>query len=304
MQTAATNISKLEEAASSRVELPSADDVAFFRSHGWWISPPILPESVLQAAENGFRRYLGGERDRMLPKEAGYFDWHPEEGETLKQIGYLSLQMSEVAELVRYPTLGAMAATLVGTPGIRLFHDRLIVKPPQVDGDLTALGWHTDRAYWRSCSSADMVTAWIPFQNTTADMGSLLFMDGSHSWPGNDWMTTSHLRTLQSLERQVSTDGNAVRKIAVELRRGQVSFHHCSTVHGSEANRSSWPRVALAVHMQPVENRHQQAFRDDGRPIVHLNDLLCRKNANGSPDYSDPDMFPSLWSAPCPSFSL
>jgi hypothetical protein len=293
--------SMFECTASRGGQLPLTDDVAFFRHHGWWISPPILPERVLQAAENGFRRYRAGERDRTLPEEASYFDWHPEEGETLKQNGYLSLQISEVAELVRYPTLAATAAMLLGTAGLRLFHDRLIVKPPHVGGDLTALGWHTDRAYWRSCSSADMITAWIPFQDTTADMGSLLFMDGSHRWSGNDWMTTSHLRTLESLERQVSTDGKVVRKVAVEVRRGQVSFHHCSTVHGSEANRSSRSRVAFAVHIQPAENRHQQAFHDDGRPIVHLNDLLCRKNADGTPNYSDPDIFPSLWPAPVPA---
>jgi ectoine hydroxylase-related dioxygenase (phytanoyl-CoA dioxygenase family) len=250
---------------------------------------------VLDAALVGFERYYAGERDRRLPEESACFDWEPEQGETLKQNGYVSIQIAEVAALVRSPLLAASAARLLGSEEIRLFHDRLIVKPPNVAGDVTALGWHTDRAYWRTCTSSNMLTAWIPFQDTSADMGSLMVMDGSHRWRGNDWMATSHDRDLEALERRVSTAGAPVRKVAIELRRGQVSFHHCRTVHGSEPNRSRSTRMALAVHLQPAENRYQPVFNDNGRPVAHLNDLLCRRDSRGYPDYTDPDIFPRLW---------
>lgn len=278
--------------------LPNAQDVEFFRRHGWWISPKIIPDALLDAALVGIERYYAGERDRRLPEVAGFFDWQPEQGETLKQSGYLSLQIIEVEALIRCPALGAAASRLLEVDGIRLFHDRLIVKPPHLPGETTALGWHTDRAYWRTCTSTAMLTAWIPLHDTTDEMGSLMVIDGSHRWPGNDWMATSHERDLAALERQINTGGEEIRKVPVQVRRGQVSFHHCRAVHGSEPNRSSRTRRALAVHMQDAENRYQPVYNENGRAVGHLNDLLCRKDANGNPDYSDPDVFPQLWPSP------
>src|SRR5256885_13080790 len=58
----AIDSSTLEHVPNPGLQLPSADDVAFFRDHGWWVSAPILPEGLLQAAENGFLRYRAGER--------------------------------------------------------------------------------------------------------------------------------------------------------------------------------------------------------------------------------------------------
>jgi Phytanoyl-CoA dioxygenase (PhyH) len=283
--------------AADDLLLPNDDDVAFFSQHGWWVSQRIIPDDMLDAALAGIDRYRAGERDRRLPDEASRFDWNPEDGNELKQNGYVSLQMAEVGALVACPVLAGSAARLLGVAGIRLFHDRLIVKAPDPSNDATILGWHTDRAYWRTCTSTAMLTAWVPFQDTTAEMGGLSVMDGSHRWHGNDWMATSHDHDLDALERSVSTGGDAVEKIAIELRRGQVSFHDCRVVHGSGPNRSGRTRVALAVHLQSVENRYQPVFNEDGKRRGHLNDLLCRADADGNPDYTDPEIFPQLWPA-------
>jgi ectoine hydroxylase-related dioxygenase (phytanoyl-CoA dioxygenase family) len=279
-------------------QVPSEDDVCFFRSHGWWVSQRILPDDVLDAALAGFARYHAGKRDRRLPEIASTFDWQPSEQECLQQNGYISLQIAEVGALVRHPILAMTAARLLAVDGIRLFHDRLIVKQPDVSGNLTALGWHTDRAYWRTCTSTAMLTAWIPFQDTNAAMGPLMVMDGSHRWGGNDWMATSHQRDLEALERRVSHLGQPIQKVTIEMRRGQVSFHHCLAVHGSAPNRSGATRIALAIHIQSAENRYQPVYGQNGRRVGHLNDVLCRTDENGDPDYTDPEMFPQLWPLP------
>jgi Phytanoyl-CoA dioxygenase (PhyH) len=281
--------------AGADLPLPTGEDVAFFDQHGWWVSRRIIPDDVLDTALAGIERYRAGDRDRWLPEMVDRLDHHSEDGDELKQNGYLSLQMAEVGALVAYPAVAAAAARLLGAPGIRLFHDRLIVKEPDHTNDRTILGWHTDRAYWRTCTSTAMLTAWIPFQDTTAEMGGLAVMDGSHRWTGNEWMATSHDRDLDALERNVSTGGEAVNKVTIELRRGQVSFHDCRIVHGSGPNRSRRTRVALAVHLQSTENRYRPVFQADGRRLGHLNDLLCRLDADGNPDYTDPAIFPPLW---------
>jgi ectoine hydroxylase-related dioxygenase (phytanoyl-CoA dioxygenase family) len=285
----------VEAAATADDSLPAPQDVDFFQKHGWWVSGRIIPDALLDAALAGIARYRAGERDRILPQEASYFDWTPQQGNTLQQNGYISLQNAEVSALVRYPTVAASAARLLQVETIRLFHDRLIVKPPDTPGNETAMGWHTDRAYWRTCSSTAMLTAWIPFQDTTAQMGSLMVMDESHRWQGNDWMATSHERELDVLERGVSNAASEIRKVTVEIKRGQVSFHHCLSIHGSAPNHSKITRIALAVHLQPGDNRYQPAVSKTGRPIGHMNDLICGKDEFGYPDYTDPAVFPQLW---------
>jgi hypothetical protein len=68
------------------------------------------------------------------------------------------------------PLLGAIAARLSGSREIRLWRDQMIFKPTDLTGSKTSIGWHTDRAYWKACSSANMLTAWVPFQNCDESM--------------------------------------------------------------------------------------------------------------------------------------
>lgn len=194
--------------------------------------------------------------------------------------------------------LAAIAACLAGTDTIRLFHDQLICKPPGVAGEESAVGWHVDAAYWQTCSSRDMLTAWIPFQDCTQDMGALSYIDRSHLRSDTEWMRTFNDRDLGALEKTIAERGDAVRKISPQLKRGQVGFHHCRTIHGSEVNRSDSDRLALALHFQDTSNHYVPHTDASGRLTVHINDLLCRKDSAGHPDYSDPAICPQLWPEP------
>ncbi len=281
-----------------RSKLPTDEDVAFYREHGWYVSPLILPDELLEDAQHGVERYHAGERDTPLPLSGGYLDWREEHGNLLRLNDYVSLQNEQLRALVSFPLIGAIAARLAGTRTIRLFHDQLVCKPPHVPGDNTAIGWHTDRAYWHTCTSTSMLTSWIPFQDCTVEMGPLTVIDGSHRWPGSDGMRTFNDRDLDRLEQSFQTGGAPVKKVTQVLRKGQVSFHHCLTLHGSLPNRSQKTRLALTVHMQDGDNRYCTRLDAHGRPLLHINDLLCRRGPDGLPDYSDPEICPILWQEP------
>ena len=78
------------------------------------------------------------------------------------------------------------------------------------------------------------------------------------------------------------------------LQKGQVSFHHCLTIHGSFPNRGTLPRRSIAVHLQDEANRYRDYRRADGTLTQHGNDVLCRK-VDGKPDYTDPIICPVLF---------
>ena len=275
--------------------LPTEEDVRFYEEHGWWISPPILTEEELDEANFGVERYYAGERDTSLLMEAGT-DWRPERGDILRQNDYVSLQVEELRQLARHPLVAATAAMLARTDEVRLFHDQLIYKPPQVDASVTNVGWHTDIAYWKTCSSRRMLTAWIPMQAVTEDMGPMLFLDGSHRFGAeNDELEFFHQTDLDAIAEKIEPHGAPLKEVPVILEPGQVSFHHCRTIHGSLQNRSDRPRIALAVHMQDADNRWIRNTDAAGKPRSHLNDFMVRRGADGNPDYSDPEVCPVLW---------
>lgn len=273
--------------------LPTADDVASFREHGFWLSDVVLGDDVLDAADQGMRRFYAGERDRPGPGLVELEGWHPEHGEGLRKNDYASLRVDELARLVSSPAIGAIAGILSDSLGIRLWHDQLLFKPVDIPGVPANVGWHTDRQYWQTCSSEDMLTAWVPFHDVDESSGSITFMDGSHRWDtlGLDF----HEGDLAGQEAVLAAAGHEIVKVPAVLKRGQISFHHCRTVHGSGANHSPGPRRSLAIHLQPDSNRYRAYRHADGTFAEHRNDDLCRRAEDGTPDYTDPALFPVLW---------
>jgi len=275
--------------------LPQASDVAFYEEHGYWVSGKILPDEVIDAAARGAERHWAGERDWELPASRAFSDWSDADGDTIRNNEYASLQNREIRDLVHYPLIGMIAARLARSPVIRLWDDQLVSKPPAKGDDGAVVGWHSDRAYWMTCTSPEMLTAWIPLHACPVEMGPVIYIDGSHRWPEAE--TMRHFKTDDLDRLQAETMGQDVeslkRTIAVE--KGQVSFHHSRLIHGSGINRGTHPRTAIALHMQDHRNRFRVYRNADGEPWHLPNDDLCRTDERGLPDYTDPAVFPLLY---------
>lgn len=275
--------------------LPTDADVEFFRTHGYWVSPRIIPDDVLETAERGMARLYAGEADHALPDGRRQHGWTPEHGDVLRKNDYASLLVDELAELVRYPRIAATAAALVGTHEIRLWHDQLLYKPSETGSDnAPVVGWHTDRQYWRTCSSTEMLTAWVPFHDVDVPEGPISFVDGSHAWD-EDVVLDFFDQDLSTLDRL--RDRYDVSVQPARIPRGAMSFHHCRTIHGSGPNQSGRPRRSIAIHLQPGDNQFVEHPHPDGTIASHGNDQLTRRTTDGRPDYADPAVNPVLWKA-------
>jgi hypothetical protein len=274
---------------------PDDDDVAFYAEHGWWISPKVLSDDFIDAAVDAAERFYRA-RDRTLPFEDGYSNWTEDDGfDVVGNNEFVSLQSDDLRAVAGQPVLGAMAARLAGTAGIRLLDDQLVYKPPSAPGAMTAVGWHADHAYWGTCSSQRLLTAWIPFHDVDEESGTLAVLDGSHRWPDTQNARFFNDADLDAIEQQFAADGRTVTRVPFRLRKGQVSFHHGWTLHASLPNTSGRVRLALAVHLQDVDNRYRPARTPDGRAIRMFDEQLCRVQPNGEPDFTDPDVFPTIW---------
>ncbi|MCX6605375.1 MAG: phytanoyl-CoA dioxygenase family protein [Acidobacteria bacterium] len=274
----------------------SAQDAAFYQEHGWVTTPTVLDDAWIDEALAGLDQHWTGHRDRVLPGAGKHFaDWMPGDGEGTRNNEYLSLQNRKVSRLAWSPTVGSIAAAAAGTSEIRLFDDQIVNKP---GGQTNAVvGWHVDGDYWGTCSSKNMLTAWIPLHDCPEEMGPLVVLDGSHKWSHkvDRSILSFHSADMDLLRRHVEGLGLEFKPVTISLERGQFSLHHCLAIHGSYANRSDRSRVALAVHLQDGANQYQPATKPDGRPVQLYNDMICAKNAAGEPNYSDASVFPTLW---------
>lgn len=285
---------KLEDNKGVLSNLPSEVDVNCFEEKGYFISEQIIPTELIEEAMHGVARHYDGERDYLLPLTGGFLDWRREHGEGLRINDYVSLQNEQLRNLAHWPLIAAFAGRLSRVHGIRLFHDQLITKSPSLEKN-TTIGWHIDQAYWKSCSSKNMITAWIPLMPYTIEMGPITYLEGSHKWPSLGWMSTFNENDLSALESKFKNANRTIQKKTIEISPGQVCFHHSNIIHGSYPNKGTSPRVALTLHFQDTHNHYQRILKPDGYPFLHINDLLCRSLSNGDPDYADPEICPLLW---------
>lgn len=278
--------------------LPDESDVASYEENGYYVSKEgVVPEALIDAACEGALRFYRGERDGTLPVDTGFSNWRPGDGDGQRNNEFVSLQKKELRALAVYPLLGAIAAKLTRSSAIRVLDDQLIYKPSDArNAASTVTGWHADRAYWATCSSDRMITVWIPFHSVEITRGPLVVMAGSHRWQGLQDVRFFNHQNLAEIEERFRAHGREVRVVSLTLRKGQVSFHHGWTVHASYPNTSGQPRLSYAVHLQDGDN-HYRPYRDrEGREIHIFDETLCRRLPNGDPDFSDPEVFPTVWS--------
>lgn len=284
--------------------LPSAEDVAGYRRDGYYVSKPILSDELIDGALAGSERLYRGEYDERFPWSDNpnvdpNFGVPFTDRTRSRADGYASFHSLGLRALARLPIVSAIAATLIGATEIRYWKDQLIYKAPagsprENEG---VTGFHQDKRYWPTCRSDRMITAWIPLHDCSTENGCLVVIRGSHRWRNNHALVTFEEKNQDFIKSKlINSEGADLVEVPLQLRRGQVSFHDCYTIHGSYPNVSDAPRRALSVHLQDGENRYRDLnFLSQSKPVYqHSHDLICRKAANGFPDYSDPEIFPTL----------
>ena len=132
---------------------------------------------------------------------------------------------------------------LLGGP-IRFWHDQLFCKPAFHGG---VVAWHQDYSYWTRTTPLAHLTCWIGLDDSTRDNGCLQYIPGSHRWP--DLPITGLTGEMEAIHEILTEEQKRLFKpVHIELRRGECTFHHARTIHGSEANLTPKPRRATLIN--------------------------------------------------------
>src|SRR3954469_10481389 len=142
-----------------------------FRDDGFIRLPNVLsPETLAEYAPDISRVVDENNRLKDIPLEKRtLYD------QAFVQVTNIWTRNQHVRELAFSKRLARIAAELMGTRGVRMWHDQALYKEPS--GGFTP--WHVDQHYWPMASSHS-VTAWIPLQPVPIEMGPLCFGRGSH----------------------------------------------------------------------------------------------------------------------------
>jgi non-haem Fe2+, alpha-ketoglutarate-dependent halogenase len=158
--------------------------------------------------------------------------------------------------VVRDPRIVDAVESLLG-PNLWCWSSQFFAKPA---GDPAYVSWHQDATYW-GLSSPDVVTAWIALTPSTHESGCMQVVAGTHHIQvrHEDRFDDANLLS-RGQEVAVKVDPDQV--IDVELRPGEMSFHHVLLFHGSEPNRSAQARVGFAIRYAPTHVRQLAPIRD------------------------------------------
>ncbi len=180
-------------------------------------------------------------------------------GKAFIQVGNLWTKSEKAKALSFSRRLARIATELLGTEGVRMWHDQALYKEP--GGGFTP--WHVDQQYW-PMSSGQSITAWVPLQAVPIDMGPLCFGRGSHLKNiGHDLAISDE---SERMIRQAIKD-QGVLEVYEPYDTGEVSFHYGWTLHRAGPNTTDQPRKVHTViymdkQMRLVEPKNQNQSDD------------------------------------------
>ncbi len=143
---------------------------------------------------------------------------------------------------------GALVARALGATRVQLLQDSLLYKPAHTGG---SVDWHQDRTYIGYLEPAQVATLRIALLPEDESNGCMRVVPGSHHWGhvGGDQSLTatsvaSLLPQLTDAQRAAVADARSL-----PLEPGDISIHHCLTLHGSPPNHSDRPRRTILIRM-------------------------------------------------------
>ena len=222
----------------------SAGQVDFFHEHGYLAGVRVLTNEQVEQ----LRAELDELADEANPKRSLFYEYHANESSDPARTLFHALGAWRAApgfhDLLWHPAFNVPAAQLLGG-AVRFWHDQLFSKPARSGG---IVAWHQDYSYWTRTVPVAHLTCWIALDDATRDNGCVHYIPGSQRW---DLLPVTGLADrMDAIDAVLSEEQRKYfRPVAIELKRGEASFHHPLMVHGSYENSTERSRRATVINL-------------------------------------------------------
>jgi ectoine hydroxylase-related dioxygenase (phytanoyl-CoA dioxygenase family) len=199
-------------------------------------------------------------------------------------------RISEFEDVIRHSDVGEVAAQIMHSRRVQIFHDHVLVKESDT---AKPTPWHQDSPYY-FVEGRQTVSFWSPMDPVTE--ASLRCVVGSHLWEKpiapTRWLSESDFYPESDEYMPVpDPDSNTAnfRILEWEMEPGDAVAFHFKTLHGARGNDSSGRRRAFSLRLLGDDARYVtrpgptsppfpddgmldgQRLREDWFPIIYAN---------------------------------
>ena len=251
----AVDLALRHEPVSDLFRLPQSDDewnryrltdeqVEFYRENGYLHGVRLLDDRQVEH----LRAEVQSLFDPACDGHELFYEYHSNESADPSRVLFHALGAWRIRpglhDTLWNPAF-TMAASQLLEGAVRFWHDQLFCKPAR-DGGVVA--WHQDYSYWTRTQPMAHLTCWIGLDDSTVDNGCLQYVPKSHRW--NLLPITGLAGNMDAIRKVLSPEQvEQFRPVAIELKKGECSFHHPLLIHGSRENRTDRPRRAVVLNV-------------------------------------------------------
>ena len=264
----------------------SEDDIRAFREDGAVCLRGVISAHWLDVLAAGVERNMrdpGRFGKRYTPEGkpglffGDYCNWH---------------RIGEYEDFFRNSPAAPVAAQLMGSRKVNLFHEHVLVKEP---GTEERTPWHQDQPYY-TVDGADIVSLWIPLDPVPREV-SLEFVAGSHRW--GKWYTPKrfadgddHPAKQQDFVPvpDIEAERSQHRILGWSLGPGDLIAFQALALHGAPGNTSRNRRRVVSARFTG----------DDARYVLREGFMSPPPPDTGAPHLGAPmdsAAFPVIWRA-------
>jgi len=246
----------------------SSDQIERFRRDGYIKLKHALSPEVLAYYETEITRLVD-----TLSNESRSIEERDTYSKAFLQISNIWTQNNLVKEFVMGKRLGRIATQLLGSTGVRMYHDQALYKEP--GGGYTP--WHVDQYYW-PLSNDNTVTAWIPLAAVPMERGPLEFSVGSQQIKfGRDLEIGDE--SEKQIDEHLKLSDFPIDSSPFDL--GEVSFHYGFNFHRAGPNSSDQMRKIMTIiyidkdmRLVDPKNKHQEEDWKKWMPGAKIGDVI------------------------------
>lgn len=166
-------------------------------------------------------------------------------------------RIAEFERCIRDSSLAKVAAELMQSTRVQLFHDHVLVKEP---GTSKPTPWHQDSPYY-FVEGRQTVSFWIPVD--PVDTASLRCVAGSHRWekPVTPTRWLSETNFYPDSDAYIDVPDPDAQNMNIRewtMQPGDAVAFHFGTLHGARGNDTAHRRRAFSVRLMGDDARFVQ----------------------------------------------
>ncbi len=164
-------------------------------------------------------------------------------------------RIPEFEEVIRHSQVARVAAQLMGSNRVQMFHDHVLVKEP---GTSKPTPWHQDSPYY-FVDGEKTISFWSPMDHVKE--ASLRCVAGSHNWEKpvlpTRWLSEEDFFAGEDIYMPVpDPDAEGMPVVEFEMEPGDAVAFNYKTLHGARGNNSTTRRRAFSLRLVGDDARY------------------------------------------------